>query len=79
MSAAQCPCCPNTLVSISITISGERRTMRSCSRCGYRGWYAGDPTDRLERIALSGVLDEISDERRANAPRRSDPLSIAGR
>ncbi|CAB4836649.1 MAG: hypothetical protein F2754_15390 [Actinobacteria bacterium] len=79
MSAAQCPCCPNTLVSISITISGERRTMRSCSRCGYRGWYAGDSTDRLERIALSGVLDEISDERRANAPRRSDPLSIAGR
>ena len=70
MSASKCPCCPNTLVSISITISGERRTMRSCSRCDYRGWYSGDPTDRLERMALAGVLAEISDERRANAPRR---------
>lgn len=79
MSATKCPCCPHALVSISITISGERRTMRSCSRCDYRGWYAGDPTDRLERITLSGVLDEISDERRANAPRRSDPSAVARR
>jgi hypothetical protein len=70
MSVARCPRCPNTLVSISITIGGERRTMRSCSRCDYRGWYAGDPAERLEQMALSGVLSEISDERRANAPRR---------
>lgn len=67
MSTPRCSRCAHTLVSISITISGQRRTMRSCSACGYRGWYAGDAPSRVE---LSGVLAEISDERRANAPRR---------
>ena len=70
MSAVRCPRCPNTLVAISISISGERRTMRSCSRCGYRGWYAGEPAVAQQRLELAGVLAEIRDERRANAARR---------
>jgi transcription elongation factor Elf1 len=68
MSTPRCSRCAHTLVSISITISGQRRTMRSCSSCGYRGWYAGEAAPH--RVELSGVLEEISDERRANAPRR---------
>jgi len=70
MSVARCPRCPNTLVSISITIGGERRTMQSCSRCGHRGWYAGESSTGQKPVELAGVLAAISDERRANAPRR---------
>jgi len=66
----RCPRCPNTLVAISILISGERRTMRSCSRCGYRGWYVGESLITQQKVDLKGVLTAISDERRANAPRR---------
>ena len=68
MSTPHCPRCAHTLVAISITISGERSTMRSCSSCGYRGWYAGDGAPKP--MALQGVLSEIRDERQANAPRR---------
>ena len=70
MSVTRCLRCPNTLVAISMTISGERRTMRSCSRCGYRAWFGGEPAATQDKLALAGVLDEIRDERRANAPRR---------
>jgi hypothetical protein len=70
MSEPRCPSCTNPLVSIKITISGERRTMCSCSRCDFRSWYSGDHPATRRKIALSGVLAEISDERRAQMTRR---------
>lgn len=63
MADARCPRCTQPLVSISITISGQARTMCSCSRCGFRRWYSGDRPG--EPVPLAGVLAEIRDERRA--------------
>ena len=70
MSEARCPHCTNALVTISLTISGQARTMCSCSRCDFRTWYAGNHPAARHAMALTGVLAEISDERRTNAPRR---------
>jgi hypothetical protein len=70
MSEAHCPRCSNPLVSIKMTIGGERRTMCSCSRCDFRSWYAGEHPAARRKLALEGVLAEISDERRAQMQRR---------
>lgn len=60
-----CERCGGSLVSITFTINGEVRTMRSCSKCDHRTWLAdGAP------IELGGVLEEISHERRMNAMTR---------
>jgi hypothetical protein len=48
-----------------MTISGEQRTMCSCSRCDFRTWYAGGHPAARRKMALEGVLAEISEERRA--------------
>lgn len=70
MSEARCPRCANPLVSIMLTISGQRRTMCSCSRCDFRTWYAGEHPAARRAVALEGVLAEISDERKAQMTRR---------
>ncbi len=69
MSQARCPRCAHSLVSISITISGQQRMMCSCSKCDFRSWYAGGHPATRRPVALEGVLAEISDERRANVRR----------
>jgi hypothetical protein len=59
MVTASCERCGGSLVSITITVSGEPRTMRSCSACDHRTWLAsGAPVD------LGGVLAELHDTRR---------------
>jgi hypothetical protein len=67
--SVRCPRCPGTLVVIAMTINQKARSMRSCSRCGYRGWVGGDPSTGPVRVELAGILSEIQSDRRNVAPR----------
>jgi hypothetical protein len=55
-----CERCGGSLVSISFSVAGEPRTMRSCSACDHRTWLAGSAP-----VALDGVLAELHDTRRS--------------
>jgi hypothetical protein len=61
-ASSGCERCGGSLVTITFTIGGEPRTMRSCSTCDHRTWLAG-----TRPIDLGGVLAELSDARRAGA------------
>jgi hypothetical protein len=60
MTTSCCERCGGSLVSITFTIAGQPRTMRSCSACDHRTWLAsGAP------VGLDGVLAELHDTRRS--------------
>jgi hypothetical protein len=60
MTTSSCERCGGSLVSITFTIAGQPRTMRSCSACDHRTWLAsGAP------VGLDGVLAELHDTRRS--------------
>lgn len=61
-TASVCERCGGSLVSITLTITAEPRTMRSCSSCDHRSWVAGS-----RRIDLDLVLNELSEHRRSPA------------
>ncbi|HEV8298937.1 MAG TPA: hypothetical protein VGQ20_16640 [Acidimicrobiales bacterium] len=54
-----CGRCGGSLVTITFSIEGAPRTMRSCSACDHRTWLAGS-----RPIELDGILAELSDVRR---------------
>jgi hypothetical protein len=60
MVTTSCERCGGSLVSITFSIAGEPRTMRSCSACDHRTWMAGGSP-----VALDGVLAELHDTRRS--------------
>jgi hypothetical protein len=65
MVTSSCERCGGSLVSITFTVAGEPRTMRSCSACDHRTWLAGSAP-----VPLDGVLAELHDTRRTPAPSR---------
>lgn len=55
----QCPKCESRqMVEITLSVAGERMTLKSCSSCDLRWWegYHG-------RIPLADVLDRAARER----------------
>jgi hypothetical protein len=60
MVTTSCERCGGSLVSITFTVAGEPRTMRSCSACDHRTWLAGGSP-----ASLDGVLAELHDTRRS--------------
>jgi hypothetical protein len=64
--SSRCERCDGPLVSITLTVGGERRTMRSCSRCDHRTWLADG-----RRIGLDGVLSDL--RRTGRRPERRLP------
>jgi hypothetical protein len=63
MVSSVCERCGGSLVSITFSVAGEPRTMRSCSACDHRTWLAaGSP------VPLDGVLAELHDTRRTVGP-----------
>jgi hypothetical protein len=64
MASSRCERCGGSLVSITLTVGGELRTMCSCSQCDHRTWLADG-----RRIGLDGVLSDLRRTGRHVQPR----------
>ena len=55
MQTRKCYRCERQMVTITLEIGGEEKTLRSCSNCDIREWETNDGGETLD-----GVLDELA-------------------